>query len=55
MMKFANTMPDKSAKDPSERMLADEIPQRLLECQPQIEEFLSQGRPKKKKQGTTSI
>ena len=48
---IANTMPDKSAKDPSERMLADEIPQRLLECQPQIEEILSQGRPEKRKQG----
>ena len=48
---LADAMPDKSAQDLSERMLADEIPQRLLECQPQIEEILSQGRPEKRKQG----
>ena len=48
---LADAMPDKSAQDLSERMLADEIPQRLLECQTQIEEILSQGRPEKRKQG----
>lgn len=42
---------DELTEDPSERMIANEIPQRLLECQPQIEELLSQGRPEKRKQG----
>ena len=48
---LADAMPDKSAQDLSERMFADEIPQRLLECQTQIEEILSPGRPEKRKQG----
>ena len=48
---LTNTMPDGSTKDPSAGMIADEIPQRLLECQPQIEGILSQGRPEKRKQG----
>ena len=44
---LTNTMPDGSTKDPSAGMIADEIPQRLLECQPQIEGILSQGRLEK--------
>ena len=48
---LANAMPDESAKDPIQDIIADEYHRRLLECQPQIEEILSQGRPEKKKQG----
>ena len=49
--KLADAMPDKSAQDPIQDIIADEYHQRLLECQPQIEEILSQGRPEKRKQG----
>ena len=48
---LANETPEGSTKDPNEEMIADELPKRLLECQPQIEELLSQGRPEKRKQG----
>ena len=42
---FLNPNPDESTEDPSERMIANEIPQRLLECQREIEEMLGQGYP----------
>ena len=44
---LTETMPDQLTKVPSERMIAEEFPQRLLACQPQIEEILSEGRPEK--------
>ena len=42
-----NPNADELTEDPSERMIAGELPQRLLECQAQIEEILSQGCPAK--------
>ena len=46
-----NPNTDELIEAPSDRMIADEIPQRVLERQTQIEEILSQGRPEKRKQG----
>ena len=39
---LTKSVPDESAKDPNEGILTDEYYQRLLECQTQIEDILSQ-------------
>ena len=44
-----NPNADESTEDPSERMIANEIPQRLLECEREIQEILGQGHPERGK------
>lgn len=46
---LTNTIPDKSRETPNDELITDEYYRRLLECQAQIEEILSQGGPEKGK------
>lgn len=48
---LTNPFPGGSAEAPDEELIADEYPKRLVECQPELEALLSDGRTDNPKQG----